>query len=94
VVVLWGTGEGVTDPPGVDGRLATGILPKPVRDCAVEIGGLPATVEYCGAAPLNMPGLFQINARMAPAVVPGDAVPVRVLIGGTTSQSGVILVVR
>lgn len=94
VVVLWGTGEGVTDPPGVDGRLATGILPKPVRDCAVEIGGLPATVEYCGAAPLNMPGLFQLNARMDPAVVPGDAVPVRVFIGGTPSQSGVTLVVH
>jgi uncharacterized protein (TIGR03437 family) len=41
-----------------------------------------------------MPGLFQINARLDPAVAPGDAVPVRVLIGGTPSQSGVTLVVR
>lgn len=48
VVVLWGTGEGVTDPP--------------------EIGGLPAVIEYCAAAPFNMPGLFQVNARLDTAV--------------------------
>jgi len=94
VVVLWATGEGVTDPPGVDGRLATSILPQPVATCAAEIGGLAASIEYCGAAPLNMPGLFQVNARMDAAVAAGDAVPVLVSIGGTPSQSGVTLVVR
>ena len=93
-VVLWATGEGVTSPLGVDGRLAIDILPKPVASCAVEIGGLPATVEYCGAAPNNMPGLFQVNARLDAAVAPGDAVPVRVFVGGTPSQSGVTLAVR
>jgi uncharacterized protein (TIGR03437 family) len=94
VVVLWGTGEGVTNPPGVDGRLAIDILPKPIATCAAEIGGLPATVEYCGAAPLNMPGLFQINARIDPSVAPGDTVPVRVILGGKPSQDGVTMVVR
>jgi uncharacterized protein (TIGR03437 family) len=94
VVVLWGTGEGVTTPPGVDGRLATDILPNPVATCAVEIGGLAATVEYCGAAPFNVAGLFQINARIDPLVTPGDAVPVRVVIGGKASQSGVTMAVR
>ncbi len=94
VVVLWGTGEGATNPPGVDGRLAIDILPKPVATCAAEIGGLPATVEYCGAAPLNMPGLFQINARIHASVVPGDAVPVRVILGGKPTQNGVTMVVH
>jgi uncharacterized protein (TIGR03437 family) len=94
VVVLWGTGEGATNPPGVDGRLAIDILPKPIATCAAEIGGLPARVEYCGAAPLNMPGLFQVNARMDPSVAPGDAVPVRVILGGKPSQGGVTMVVR
>jgi uncharacterized protein (TIGR03437 family) len=94
VVVLVGTGEGATTPPGVDGRLAIDILPKPVASCAAEIGGLPATVEYCGAAPFNMPGLFQINARIDPSVAPGDAVPVRVIIGGKASQTGTTMVVR
>ena len=94
VVVLWGTGEGVTTPPGVDGRLAIEILPKPLAACAAEIGGLPARVEYCGAAPFNMPGLFQVNARIDPSVTPGDAVPVRVILGGRPSQDGVTIVVR
>ena len=94
VAILWGTGEGLTDPPGVDGRLAVDVWPKPLAQVTVEIGGLPATVEYAGAAPWNMPGLFQINARMAPNVAPGDRVPVRVKIGGQTSRSGVTLVVR
>ena len=94
LVVLWGTGEGVTTTPGVDGRLAIDILPAPLARCTVEIGGLPAAVEYCGAAPYNMPGLFQVNARMNPAVVPGDAVAVRVIVGGKGSQDGVTMVVR
>ena len=94
VVVLWGTGEGVTATPGVDGRLAIDILPVPASPCAVEIGGLPAAVEYCGAAPYNMPGLFQVNARMDQAVAPGNAVAVRVTVGGKGSQDGVTMVVR
>ncbi len=94
VVILWGTGEGVTVPPGVDGRLAINILPSPAAQCAAEIGGLPATIEYCGAAPYQMPGLFQVNARMDPTVAPGNAVQVSVIVGGEASQGEVTMVVR
>ena len=94
VVVLWGTGEGVTDPPGVDGRLAVDVLPKPVAQVSVQIGGLPATVQYAGAAPYNMPGLFQINVVVPPNVQTGDSVPVKVTIGGASSRDGVTLAVR
>jgi uncharacterized protein (TIGR03437 family) len=94
VVVLWLTGEGVTDPPGVDGRLAIGVLPKPVANVAVQIGGLAATIQYAGAAPTMMPGLMQINAQLDPGVQPGDNVPVRVRIGDIWSRDGVTLVVR
>ena len=94
VVVLYGTGEGLTDPPGVDGRPATDVLPKPLAPVSVEIGGLPATIDYAGAAPTFIPGLFQINARVPAAVQPGDNVPVRVTIGNASSQDGVTLAVR
>jgi uncharacterized protein (TIGR03437 family) len=93
VVILWGTGEGITDPPGVDGRLALDVLPKPVAPVSVEIGGLPAMVEYVGAAPGNIPGLFQINARMSKDVAPGDKIPVRVTIGARATQDAVTLAV-
>ena len=94
VVVLWGTGEGITDPPGVDGRPAVDVLPKPVAPVSVAIGGLPATVEYVGAAPGMMPGIFQINARIARDVAPGDRVPVQVKVGGAASQDSVTVSVR
>ena len=94
VVILWGTGEGITDPPGVDGRPAVDVLPKPVAPVTVTIGGLPATVEYAGAAPGNMAGLFQINARVPKGVTPGDRVPVQVTVGGIASQDGVTVAVR
>ena len=94
VVILWGTGEGLTDPPGVDGRIASDVLPKPLAPVSVTIGGLPATVEYAGAAPGNIPGVFQINAHMSQNVVPGDQVPVQVKIGGRVSQDGVTFAVR
>jgi uncharacterized protein (TIGR03437 family) len=94
VVILWGTGEGLTDPPGVDGRLAVEVVPKPVAPVSVEIGGVAATVEYAGAAPWNMPGLFQINARLPSNVPAGDTVSVHVKIGALSSQDGLTLAVR
>ena len=94
IVSLWGTGEGVTDPPGVDGRLAIGVLPAPLAKVSVQIGGLPATVKYAGAAPYLMPGVFQINAQVPQDVQPGNSVPVIVTIGGATTQAGVTLAVR
>jgi uncharacterized protein (TIGR03437 family) len=94
IVVLWGTGDGITDPPGVDGRPAVDVLPKPVAPVSVQIGGLPATVEYAGAAPGNMPGLFQINARIAAGVSIGDSVPVSVKVGNLNSQPGVTVAIR
>lgn len=94
VVILWATGEGVTDPPGVDGRPAVDVLPKPVAPVTVTIGGLPATVQYAGAAPGYMPGILQINAQMSADVQPGISVPVQIMIGGVAGQDSVTLVVH
>jgi uncharacterized protein (TIGR03437 family) len=94
VVTLWATGEGVTDPPGVDGRPATDVLPKPVDPLTVKIGGYPATVQYAGAAPGYMPGVLQINAVVPADVQPGNNVSVQIAIGGVSSQASVTLAVR
>lgn len=94
IVILWGTGEGVTDPPGVDGRPAVDVVPTPVAPVSVMIGGLPASVKYAGAAPGNIPGLFQINAQIPAGVAAGNQVPVSVTIGTGQSQSGVTLAVQ
>ena len=94
VVILWATGEGVTDPPGVDGRPAANVLPTPVAPVSATIGGYPAKVLYAGGAPGYMPGVLQINAQMSPDVQAGNAVPVRITIGGASSQDAVTLAVR
>jgi len=92
VVVLWLTGGGVTNPPGVDGRLETSIRHLPVASCSAEIGGRPAAVEFCAQS--QYVGLFQVNARIDPSVPPNDAVPVKVTLGGASSQDGATMVVR
>jgi uncharacterized protein (TIGR03437 family) len=94
VITLWATGEGLTDPPGVDGRLAVGVVPKPLAAVSVSIGGQPATVQYAGAAPGEMPGLFQINAQIPMNVQPGNQVPVQITVGTSTSPNGVTLAIQ
>jgi uncharacterized protein (TIGR03437 family) len=94
IVTIWGTGEGITNPPGVDGRAAIDVLPKPVASVSVDIGGLPASITYAGAAPGVIPGVFQINAQIPDGVQPGNQVPVHVVIGGKSSQDGLTIAVR
>lgn len=89
IVVLYGTGEGQTNPRGVDGRIATSIYPKPLLPVKVSIGGVDATagVVYAGAAPTLVAGVFQINVTV-PQSLPAGAVPVVVTVGTASSQSG------
>ena len=98
-VLIYGTGEGVTTPPGMDGRLsdASGApLPTvPVTvTCTATIGGQAATVKYCGEAPELTAGVVQVNALVPGSITPGSAVPVTITIGGVTSQPGVTLAVK
>jgi uncharacterized protein (TIGR03437 family) len=96
-VSIYGTGEGVTTPPGMDGRLSSVSgtpLPKVAASCSATIGGQPATVNYCGEAPDLTAGLVQVNALVPESITPGSAVPVTITIGGVTSQAGVTLAVK
>lgn len=94
VIVLFGTGEGQTDPPGADGRVATSVFPKPALPVAVTIGNTRVTqLNYAGAAPGLVSGVFQINVVIPPETPSGN-VPVTVTIGSFTSQSGLTVAVR
>ncbi|MEZ5402140.1 MAG: SBBP repeat-containing protein [Bryobacteraceae bacterium] len=93
IIVLFGTGEGLTDPDGVDGRIASDPLPKPRLPVGVVIGGLNAEVVYAGAAPGLVAGVIQVNARVPSGLAAGDrAVVLRV--GQAASQSGLTIAVR
>ena len=96
-VFIYGTGEGVTTPPGVDGRLsytAGAPLPTVAATCSATIGGQTTTLNYCGEAPGLTAGLVQVNALVPESIPPGNAVPVTITIGGVTSQAGVTLAVQ
>jgi uncharacterized protein (TIGR03437 family) len=94
IVVLYATGEGQTNPPGVDGKLAVDVLPKPLGRVSVRIGGLDAEVLYAGGAPFELAGVMQVNVRLPNGVSPGNSVPVQLTVGNATSQPGVTLAIK
>jgi uncharacterized protein (TIGR03437 family) len=95
VIQIFATGEGETEPGGIDGRLMpANALARPKLPVTVRIGTVDAPVTYAGSAPGLVAGVFQVNARI-PATAPlGDAVPITVTVGGIQSQAGVTLVIR
>ncbi len=92
IVILYGTGEGITDPGGLDGQLATSVYPKPRQPVTVRIGGKDAEVLYAGAAPGLVAGVFQINVKIPEGLEPGPQ-PVVVQIGTASSSPEVTVAV-
>jgi uncharacterized protein (TIGR03437 family) len=93
-VTIYATGEGATSPPVVDGRVSGVPLQAPVLPCSASIGGQPAPIQYCGAAPGETSGVLQINAQVPQSVVPGSSVPLIVTIGSIQTPPGVTLAVK
>ena len=94
IVAIFATGEGQTDPGGIDGQLADGAtLPKPKLPVQVWVNGKTAEVRYSGAAPGQVAGLFQVNARI-PEDTPAGEVSLQVQVGNAVSQPGITVVVK
>jgi uncharacterized protein (TIGR03437 family) len=85
---LYGTGFGVLSSSGEDGLRHT-LLPV-----TASIGGEPATVIYAGEAPGFTHGLQQINILLPVDSPKGDALPLRLSVGGLNTQAGVTLAIR
>ena len=94
VVVLFATGEGQTNPGGVDGKPATVPIPQPNLPVAVVIGGQTVKPQYAGGAPGEVAGVMQINVQIPSGIQIGNAVPVVVQVGSVSSQPGVTIAVR
>jgi uncharacterized protein (TIGR03437 family) len=94
-IVLYVTGEGQTSPPGTDGKIATGsTLPSPLQDVRVTINGIPAVIDYKGAAPSLVAGVMQLNVQIPSGFAPGNAIPVIVTVGGVASPFATIAVTQ
>jgi uncharacterized protein (TIGR03437 family) len=95
IVVLYATGEGITDPPGIEGRPIGAIPPRPRQKVEVWVPAIPdddcqdcaahGEVLYAGAVSGAVPGLLQVNVRLPENAMPGDAVPVTLVIGSLSS---------
>lgn len=95
VVVFWATGQGQTDPQGVDGQQPEGpAFPKPRLPLLVSIGGFaiaPEDMLFCG---LIYAGVMQVNVRIPAAAPSGGAVELLLTVGSSTSRTRVTLAVE
>ena len=94
IIQIYGTGEGVTSPPGVTGEITGTTLKRPNLPVTVTIGGLAATVTYAGTVPTVVAGLLQVNTVVPAGLTPGATIPVLITMGGVASQTGVTISVR
>jgi uncharacterized protein (TIGR03437 family) len=93
VVIVFATGEGVSNPTPKDGQILNDILPRPQLPVQASIGNQPAAVEYAGATPGSIAGLLQVNARV-PDTAGAGSNPLILNVGEFTSQGNFALHVR
>jgi uncharacterized protein (TIGR03437 family) len=90
VITVYMTGEGATNPQGVDGAIIPSDgsgLKKPLATVTATIGGVTADVQYAGSAPGIVSGVMQVNL-LIPATAPvGGNIPIVINVG-TASSSG------
>jgi uncharacterized protein (TIGR03437 family) len=95
IVMLYATGGGQTDPPGVDGEITKDVLARPQLPVAVWVQGQGAEVLYAGAAPGCVSGVMQVNIRLPMNIPSGDRLAVGMKVGGWgPSPDGVTMAVR
>lgn len=93
IITLYATGEGQTNPGGVDGKIANSSpYPAPVQPVSVLIGDLGGVVQYAGAAPSLVAGVMQVNVQVPTGIAASAAVPVVLTVGGVVSPAVTIAV--
>jgi uncharacterized protein (TIGR03437 family) len=99
-IAVYGTGGGLTNPGGIDGTLNSGITLMPLNNwipgssvVTATIGGKPATVDFAGAAPTLITGVWQINVVVPTGLASGPQ-PLVFTIDGQQTQSNVTIAVQ
>ena len=99
-IVLYGTGEGRTNPTSVEGTITTSIAPIPQSIYPVTVtfgtgtGAVAGGVFYAGETPTALAGLMQINVTIPANAPTGPAVPVFVTINGQTTPGNVTVSIQ
>jgi uncharacterized protein (TIGR03437 family) len=75
-VTIYGTGQGVSNPPETDGTIMGDTLATPVLPVEATIDGQPGTILYAGSAPGLVAGVLQINLSVPTQLLPGQHIVV------------------
>jgi uncharacterized protein (TIGR03437 family) len=94
VIIIYATGAGRTNPTAPDGSIITTPLPFAQETVAVKVDGQDAEVLYAGMAPSLVNGVLQINARIPSELQRGGSLPIELIVGGRSAQSGVTVAVE
>ncbi|HUI77990.1 MAG TPA: phospholipase D-like domain-containing protein [Bryobacteraceae bacterium] len=93
VIILWGTGFGLTTPPAPVGAEAlSDVSYNTASPVNVTLGNMPVTVLGAALAP-GFAALYQVAIRTPESLEDGDY-PVVATVSGAQSPSGVLLTVR
>ena len=94
VVTLYATGAGQTNPAGNDGQITSaGTYPVPQLPVKLFIDGQSAGVLYAGAAPGQVQGVIQINARVPASASTGE-VQIVLQVGSYSSPNTTSVIVQ
>lgn len=93
ILMVYGTGFGVTQPALLDGQVASGpaALVLPVT---ATVGGVTATVVNAGAAATQIAGLTQINIQVPDGLPSNPNTTISLTVGSATTTSGVTVSIR
>ena len=94
-VSVYATGEGQTNPAGIDGQPGVSPAPRPVaQPITATVGGLPAPVQYAGGAPGLVAGILQVNVQVPTGVASGSNALIVISVGGQPTQANVTVAVK
>ncbi len=89
VIAFWATGQGATEPPGIDGKPPVApLFPKPALAVTVLIGAVPVPSSDVLFAGMVYAGVMQVNVRIPRDVVAGP-VPILLGVGNASSRQDV-----
>jgi len=91
-LILFATGEGATDPAGVDGKPTVAPLPRPKTPVTVLIDGQEVRPVHAGGAPGLVAGVLQVNF-VVPLLSNGDK-RLQLRIGNQISPESVTINIR
>jgi uncharacterized protein (TIGR03437 family) len=102
IVTIYATGGGERDPAVVDGQILSDVLPRsslPIFltfDNGDEVSGTSAggQVLYAGGSPGSVAGLVQLNVRVPPDALAGNAVAFGLIIGRDSVPGSLTIALR